>query len=133
MGLGDFDSASKVLDESLRQGKGLEISEPGGLIRLEILRVRCCALSGQAEAALQIAQALHARVPESFDAGICLADQQIVHGEFELAKALLDAIKPTDQGQQIKKILTLRLNSLKRPPNSTQRFWRHKRHCLVPS
>jgi hypothetical protein len=46
-------------------------------------------------------------VPESFDTGICFADQQIAHSEFKSAKVLLDSIKPTDQGQQIKKILTL--------------------------
>ena len=90
---------------------------------MEILRVRCCALSGQAEAALQSAQEPYDRVPESFDAGICLADQQIAHSEFELAKELLDAIKPTDQGQQIEKLLTLgELASAQYDPDATIEF-----------
>lgn len=36
-----------------------------------------------------------------------LGDFDSAHSEFKSAKVLLDTIKPTDQGQQIKKILTL--------------------------
>jgi hypothetical protein len=53
-----------------------------------------------------MAQELHDRLPESFEAGICLADQLIAHSGFGSATQLLDAIKPTDQGQEIKKLLT---------------------------
>ena len=97
MSLGDFDSAHKLLAESLSRARAAEISEAGGLINLENFRVRCFALIGQAEAALQIAQERYNRVPESTDTGICLDDHPIGHSEFELAQKLLDAITATDQ------------------------------------
>jgi hypothetical protein len=70
VGLGDFDSAHKLLAESFSRARAAEISEAGGLIHSEIFRVRCCVLIGQAEAALQIAQMRSNRLPESTDMGI---------------------------------------------------------------
>jgi len=107
LGLGDFESANKVLGKRLNRETTRATVEAGDLIQLEVLRVRACALSGQAEAALQMAQELHDQLPESFDAGICLADQRIAHSEFNSATQLLDTIKPTNPAQEIKKFLTL--------------------------
>jgi tetratricopeptide (TPR) repeat protein len=119
LGLGDFETANSVLAESLSRETTGESSPAGDLIHLEVLRVRACALSGHAEAALQMAQELHDRVPESFDAGICLADQLIAHSGFDSAKQLLDAIKPTDPGQEIKKLLSqVELASAKYDPDT---------------
>jgi len=106
LGLGDFESANKVLDENPRRGGAEDAGEHRNQVPLEVLRVRACALSGQAEAALKMAQELHDWAPNSFEAGICLADQRIAHSEFDSAKELLDSIKPTDQGEAIKKLLT---------------------------
>jgi len=106
LGLGDFEAANNVLDKSLSREKTEGISETGDLIHLKVLRVRACALSGQAEAALQMAQELHDRMSESFDAAICLADQRIAHSRFDSAKELLEAIKPIDQQRAIKWLLT---------------------------
>jgi thioredoxin-like negative regulator of GroEL len=106
LGLGDFETANSVLAESLSRETTGESSPAGDLIHLEVLRVRACALSGHAEAALQMAQELHDRVPDSFEAGICLADQLIAHSAFDPAMQLLEVIKPTDRGQEIKKLLT---------------------------
>lgn len=123
LGLGDFESANKVLAQSLSRETTGESSPADHLIHLEVLSVRACALSGQAEAALQMAQELRDRLPESFDAGICLADQLIAHSGFDWAKELLDSIKPTDPGQEIKKLLTLvELSSAQYDPDAAVEF-----------
>jgi len=67
--------------------------------------VRARALSGQAEDALQLALDLYESAPDSFDAGICLANQQIAHSEFDSAGELLDTLLPTDVGPEIKLLL----------------------------
>ena len=115
--LGDFDSANKILDRVLgravEQGD-TEVDAQGAIgtfvqatipIPFVTLRVRALALSGEVEAALQVAQELYDLIPEDFDAGICLAEQQIAHSEFDAATEVLDAIKPTERQQEIKKLL----------------------------
>jgi thioredoxin-like negative regulator of GroEL len=115
--LGDFDSANKILERVLGRtvGEGdTEVDTQGAIgtfvqatipIPFVTLRVRALALSGQVEAALQMAQKLYDLIPEAFEAGICLAEQQIAHSEFNAATEILEAIKPTDQHQAIKKLL----------------------------
>ena len=112
--LGDFDSANDMLDrvlsDAVAQGntedKTETFAQATNLIPLAVLRIQTCAQSGQTEAAMQMAQEFYNLNPESFDAGICLSIQQIGHCEFDAAERLLEAIKPTNREQEIKRLVT---------------------------